>query len=83
MLLNFYAFPYSDVDYQIPNPGLLHEESTVTMKVTNIFNLTEDEPELRKYKVTDIKYIKRLTRQQAKLVANILESGNSTTESTE
>jgi hypothetical protein len=45
--------------------------------------LTEEKIELRKYKVTDIKYIKRLTRQQAKLVANILESGNSTAESTE
>ncbi len=83
MLLNFYAFPYSEVDYKIYHPELLDEKSTFTLQVTNLFYLTEDEIELRKYKVTDIKYIKRLTRQQAKLVANILESGNSTTESTE
>jgi len=83
MLLNFYAFPYSEVDYKIYHPELLDEKSTFTLQVTNLFYLTEDKIELRKYKVTDIKYIKRLTRQQAKLVANILESGNSTTESTE
>jgi hypothetical protein len=68
------SFCFSHIDYVPGREWLPAQENYVIMKVHGIFNETDNATDFLKIEVREIKYVKRITKQQARTLVGIWEA---------